>query len=115
MKRDERYERTLSRVGRTTWTRKITRVEWGNSSCVVYYQVYDYECRKNIIKEIRKYAGRLSKEKRDKISKATPEYITVIRDNELCYEEGCPHNTGIRSRYSLAEDEIAAWVANALA
>ena len=114
MKRDERHSRTLSNAGRTTWVRKVTRVEWGKSSCTVYYQVGDYEHKKNIIAEVRKYAGRLNQEKRDKISKAAPEYITVIRDNKLCYAQCCPFNTDIRSYYSLDEKEVEAWITGAL-
>ncbi|MBO7131977.1 hypothetical protein J6V85_01775 [Candidatus Saccharibacteria bacterium] len=112
--RDKRYKRTLNNAGRTTWVREVSRLEWGKSSCTVFYRVGNYECKKNIIKEIRKYAGRLNQEKRDKISKATPECITVIRDNELCYMQGCPYNMGIRSYYSLDEREIREWVADAL-
>lgn len=112
--RDRRYERTLRRVGQTRCARKVTKVVWGKSSCTVYYQVGNYEYKKNIISEIRKYAGRLNQEKRDKISEYAPEYITVVRDNESCYEQGLPYNTGIRSHYSFDEGEIEEWVTSAL-
>ena len=112
--RDRRFQETLSREGQTACARKITKVEWGKSSCTVYYQVSNYEYHRNIIEQVRKYAGRLNQEKRDLISKAAPEYITVIRDNKLCYMQGCPYNTGIRSQYSLAEDDIEEWIKNAL-
>ena len=112
--RDRRFQETLSRMGQTTWVRRITRVEWGKSSCTVYYQVSNCEYHRNIIELVRKYAGRLNQEKRDLISKATPEYITVKRSNEPCYMQGCPYNMGVRSCYSLAEEDVKEWIKKAL-
>ncbi len=114
LQRDRRYQNTLNQVGTTTWVRQVSRVEWTKSSFNVYYRVGNYEYHKNIIDLVRIYAGRLNQSKRDKISATAPSSIVVIRENRLCYESGCPFNTGIRSTYSFYEDDIKSWIENAL-